>query len=90
MKSDTMDLIPIPEEEGSPSEELGSMIETLERAKHRLEILQEGTEARSSSEGEKALQELDLVVASVRTVRTRVQALLTERESKMEKLLSGI
>ncbi len=85
-----MDLIPIPEEEGSPSEELGSMIETLERAKHRLEILQEGTEARSSSEGEKALQELDLVVASVRTVRTRVQALLTERESKMEKLLSGI
>lgn len=85
-----MDLIPIPEEEGSPSEELGSMIETMERAKHRLEILQEGTEARSSSEGEKALQELDLVVASVRTVQTRVQALLTERESKMEKLLSGI
>lgn len=85
-----MDLIPIPEEGASPSEELGSMIEVMERAKHRLEVLQEGKEARSSSEGEKAIQELDLVAASVRTVQTNIRAILTERQERLDKLLSGI
>lgn len=90
MKSDTIDLIPIPEEGASPSEELGNMIEILERTKHRLEVLQEGKEARSSAEGEKAIQELDLVAESVRTVQARVRTALTEREEKLDQLLGRI
>lgn len=89
MKSDTMDLIPIPEEGASLPEELQSMIEVMERAKHRLEVLQEGKEARSSAEGERALQELDLVAASVRTIQTKVRIALTEREEKLDQLLGS-
>jgi hypothetical protein len=90
VKSDTIDLIPIPEEGASPSEEVGNMIEVMERTRDRLKILQEGKEARSSAEGEKALQELDLLAASVRTVQARIRDLLTEREQRIEELLSGI